>query len=262
MKTQMIILFLLVTILAIVPTLPLKIPKTPALQTSQCISSIDSNPHNRIYVDYLLPLPPETSAADIDPWPGGLNQMYDPASSTVKQILNRLTPNPGKCTEQIISKEDCCSFLVQEDLDSSKNDIACVIFPSVDNFNSLQEIDNLVGDRKLLLFNRQFKRPQDFGFDKTKAEKEIFNKYKWGYALQEFAVRGEDCKLIFENGTWNAVCLPNAESDEEIVLFDEVDERPEYVNLEIKINELIPKPLWMRQMDRAENEGFKFNRKK
>lgn len=42
-----------------------------ARETISKIRSSGSNAPSRIYIDYLLPLPPETSDADIDPWPGG-----------------------------------------------------------------------------------------------------------------------------------------------------------------------------------------------
>lgn len=42
-----------------------------ARETISKIRSSGSNTPSRIYIDYLLPLPPETSDADIDPWPGG-----------------------------------------------------------------------------------------------------------------------------------------------------------------------------------------------
>lgn len=40
-------------------------------ETISKIRSSGSNAPSRIYIDYLLPLPPQTSDADIDPWPGG-----------------------------------------------------------------------------------------------------------------------------------------------------------------------------------------------
>ena len=68
------------------------IPATPQEQTRRAIASIrntidgiklhnDSNTNNnqkplRIYVDYLIPLPPKTKAEDIDPWPGGLGECF------------------------------------------------------------------------------------------------------------------------------------------------------------------------------------------
>ena len=71
------------------------IPATPQEQTRRAIASIrntidgiklhnnDSSTTNnnnqkplRIYVDYLIPLPPKTKAEDIDPWPGGLGECF------------------------------------------------------------------------------------------------------------------------------------------------------------------------------------------
>ena len=66
------------------------IPATPQEQTRRAIASIrntidgiklHNNDNNnqkplRIYVDYLIPLPPKTKAEDIDPWPGGLGECF------------------------------------------------------------------------------------------------------------------------------------------------------------------------------------------
>ena len=54
------------------------IPGTPGEQTRRAIISTrdtiskirEANKPPRIYIDYLIPLPPATSDADIDPWPG------------------------------------------------------------------------------------------------------------------------------------------------------------------------------------------------
>jgi hypothetical protein len=37
--------------------------------------------------------------------------------------------------------------------------------------------------------------------------------------------------------------------------------RPDYLELEKKINEVIPEPLWMRKMGDVQEKGFKFQRK-
>ena len=54
------------------------IPSSPEQQTRRAIASLskaiettrENNGKLRFYVDYLIPLPPETKAEDIDPWPG------------------------------------------------------------------------------------------------------------------------------------------------------------------------------------------------
>ncbi|GMH48113.1 hypothetical protein TrVE_jg5666 [Triparma verrucosa] len=76
---------------------------------------------------YLIPLPTSTTAADIDPWPGGLAQMSPPFTQIVKEILSSLIP--GSTSTQIISEEDCSTLLIHE-TSSPSTDIACVIFPS------------------------------------------------------------------------------------------------------------------------------------
>jgi len=75
------------------------IPATPGEQTRRAITSVkdsiskiraDDRPP-RLYVDYLIPLPPATSDADIDPWPGGLAQQYSYAEDILKDILTGTT---------------------------------------------------------------------------------------------------------------------------------------------------------------------------
>ncbi|KAG7346851.1 hypothetical protein IV203_005920 [Nitzschia inconspicua] len=74
------------------------IPKTPREQTTRAVVSIQNAIDNhrregkplRFFVDYLIPLPPETKAEDIDPWPGGLAQMYPYAEEILMDILQRV----------------------------------------------------------------------------------------------------------------------------------------------------------------------------
>jgi hypothetical protein len=78
------------------------IPSSPQEQTRRAIRSIKDaflqdgsgiaqpaarSSSRRLYVDYLIPLPEETKAGDIDPWPGGLAQVYPYAEDIVKEIL-------------------------------------------------------------------------------------------------------------------------------------------------------------------------------
>lgn len=247
------------------------IPATPAEQTRRSIRSLrdalqeESNKPHRLYVDYLIPLPPETVAADIDPWPGGLAQMYPYAEEIVGEILKNIVDVPaGPCSSQVISQPDCCGFFVQESGTSPKNDIAAILFPGVDQLDKIAEIDSMVGDRTLILFNRQFTRPSDFGFgNKAKCRRIVFDRFKWGFAFQEFACRGEDVKLTYEFPNWQS-CVICAEDEElgtrEIALLEPQIDRPRYEDLESKINEVLPEPLWMRKMGEAESKGFKFQR--
>ena len=41
----------------------------------------------------------------------------------------------------------------------------------------------------------------------------------------------------------------------------DVTERHDYLELEKKINEVIPEPLWMRKMQEVSEKGLKFQRK-
>ena len=248
------------------------VPQSPIEQTRLAIRSLkkaieeydESGKPKRFYVDYLIPLPPETQAEDIDPWPGGLAQMYPYAEDILTELLGGIVDEAGSCSSQVISQSDCCGFFVQESLTSPKNDIGAILFPGVDQLEKIAEIDQMVGERTLLLFNRQFQRPIDFGFGgKDKAQKFIFDKYQWGFAFQELACRGEDVKLTFEYPNWTscAICDEDIElGSQQINLLGPSTERPAYEALEKEINKVLPEPLWMRKMGEVERKGFKFQR--
>mmetsp|Transcript_12927 Transcript_12927/g.19338 ORF Transcript_12927/g.19338 Transcript_12927/m.19338 type:complete len:275 (-) Transcript_12927:73-897(-) len=250
------------------------IPSSPQQQTRRAIASIknaisaakEENRPCRFYLDYLIPLPIETKAEDIDPWPGGLAQMYPYAEDILKEILEGVVDEPaGPCSGQVISEPDCCGFFIQESSVSPKNDVAAILFPGVDQLENIQQINDMVGpSRPLLLFNKQFQRPADFGFFKKQtSQKEIFDTYTYSFAFQEFACRGEDTKLTFEYPNWSSCVICDEDVDvgqKEIKLLDPQSVRPSYEELEAKINEVLPEPLWMRKMGEAGEKGFKFQR--
>lgn len=248
------------------------VPATPKEQTSRAISSIknaidgrrEEGAPLRLFVDYLVPLPQETRAEDIDPWPGGLAQMYPYAEDILSSILKGVVDDPVEsCSSQVISAPDCCGFLVQESKISTKNDVAAILFPGVDQLQQIEDIEAMVGEeRTLIFFNKQFQRPVDFGFaNNGRSKKGIFDRYTQGFAFQEFACRGEDLKLTFEYPNWQS-CIICEEEDgnKEIALLPVQKGRPKYEELEKKINEVLPEPLWMRKMGEAETKGFKFQR--
>jgi Domain of unknown function (DUF1995) len=248
------------------------VPQSPEEQTrlairslQKAIASVDSNPRRRFFVDYLIPLPPETQPEDIDPWPGGLAQMYPYAEQILADIMAGIVDEPaGPCSSQVISASDCCGFFVQESKTSAKNDVGAILFPGVDQLDKIQEIDNMVGERTLILFNRQFQRPVDFGFgNKDRAQKAIFDRYQWGFAFQEMACRGEDVKLTFEYPNWEACVVCDEDIDlgpQQKKLLSPSPDRPAYEALEKDINKVLPEPLWMRKMGEVERKGFKFQR--
>lgn len=251
------------------------IPQSPQQQTRRAVASLskaieamnEAGNRKRFFVDYLIPLPPETKAEDIDPWPGGLAQMYPYAEDILKDILKGIIDSPaGPCSSQVISQADCSGFFIQESDVSSKNDIAAILFPGVDQLDKIKEIDEMVGDdRTLIIFNKQFQRPEDFGFfNKEKSKQAVFDRFSYGFAFQELACRGEDTKLTFEYPNWNScvVCDENVDlGTREIDLFEPQPVRPTYEELEKKINEVLPEPLWMRKMGEVGEKGFKFQRK-
>jgi hypothetical protein len=250
------------------------IPATPGEQTRRAIASTresvskirEANKPPRIYVDYLIPLPPETSDADIDPWPGGLAQQYPYAEEILRELLLGVVEDstPEKCSSQVISASDCCGLFIQESPNSPELDVAALLFPGPDQLDQMKEIERMVGDKRtLLVFNRQFTRAADFGFFQKGEAQKFLDKYEWAFAFQEIACRGEDVKLIFEQSAgWKASVID--ENGQEIDVMDaswDTAARPDYLELEKKINEVIPEPLWMRKMGEVQAKGFKFQRK-
>lgn len=54
------------------------------------------------------------------------------------------------------------------------------------------------------------------------------------------------------------------ENGKEIEIKDsswDVRARPEYTEIEAKINEVLPEPLWLRKIGEAQEKGLKFQRK-
>lgn len=249
------------------------IPATPGEQTRRAITSTKdtfsriraSNLPPRIYIDYLIPLPPATSDADIDPWPGGLAQQYPYAEEILRDILTGVVDESSrdKCSSQVISAPDCCGFFVQESPVAPELDVAALLFPGADQFENIKEIEKMVGDKRaLIIFNRQYTRPEDFGFFKKGEAKKVMEKYEWGFAFQEIACRGEDVKLTFEESVGWQSCVID-ENGKEIGIMDpswDVKARPDYIELQDKINEIIPEPLWMRKMQEVSEKGLKFQR--
>jgi hypothetical protein len=201
--------------------------------------------------------------------------MYPYAEEIIKEILagvvydSEATEKPKEASSQIISASDCCGLFIQESPVSPASDVAALLFPGPDQLSNIQQIEDMVNDRTLILFNKQFTRGADFGFfDKGKAEKLIFDRYQWGFAFQELACRGEDVKLTFEQSAgWQACAIVDDENgnyNKEIDIMDaswDKMARPDYLELEKKINEVLPEPLWMRKMGDVQEKGLKFNRK-
>jgi len=203
--------------------------------------------------------------------------MYPYAEDIISEILQGVVEDPveGKCSSQVLSAPDCCGLFIQESKVAAKNDVAAILFPGVDQLDTMEEVNAMVGEsRTLILVNRQFQRPADFGLNpmrQGKSKSTVFDRYSWGFAFQEFACRGEDTKLTFEysKGWQTCIICDDVVTDEggktiattkEIDLLTPQQERPAYQALEDKINEVLPEPLWMRKMQEAKEKGFKFQR--
>ena len=196
---------------------------------------------------------------------GGLAQQYPYAEDIVREILAGVVEDsaPEKCSSQIISASDCCGLFIQESPLSPELDVAALVFPSPDQLENMKQIEQMVGDKRaMIVFNRQFTRAADFGFFQKGESQKFLDKFEWAFAFQEIACRGEDVKLMFEQSTgWKASVID--ENGQEIDVMDaswDAAVRPDYLELEKKINEIIPEPLWMRKMTEAQERGFKFQR--
>ena len=198
---------------------------------------------------------------------GGLKQQYPYATEILTEILQGIVEEPTEtCSSQVIDASDCCGFFVQESKLDPKYDVAAILFPGVDQLDKMQEIDKMVGDeRTLILFNKQFQRPEDFGFgEKERSEKAVFDRYSWGFAFQELVCRGEDVKLIYEAPCWTSCVICDEDVDlgrRELELLPPQEKRPTYQELEKQIGKVLPEPLWMRKMGEAQTKGFKFQRR-
>merc|ERR1712129_344600 len=120
------------------------------VSTRDTISKIRStNMPPRIYVNYLIPLPPATTDADIDPWPGGLAQQYPYAEEILREMLLGVVEDstPDKCSSQVISAPDCSGLFVQESPVSPELDVAAILFPGPDQLDKMNEIEKMVGDK-------------------------------------------------------------------------------------------------------------------
>ncbi|KAL7539029.1 hypothetical protein ACHAXR_008978 [Thalassiosira sp. AJA248-18] len=192
--------------------------------------------------------------------------MYPYAEDIVRDILAGVVDESSreKFSSQVISAPDCCGFFIQESPLSPEEDVAALLFPGPDQLSNMKEIEDMVGDKRtLIIFNRQFTRPEDFGFFQKDAAREIISKYQWAFAFQEIACRGEDVKLTFEQSVGWQACVVD-ENAKEIEIEDsswDVKVRPDYLAIEDKINVIMPEPLWMRKMGEVQEKGLKFQRK-
>lgn len=184
----------------------------------------------------------------------------------LKDILTGVVDDSSrdKCSSQFISEDDCCGFFIQESgPESPELDVAAILFPSPDQLTKIKEIEQMVGERTLIIFNRQFTKAQDFGmFNKQEAEK-VIDKNEYGFAFQEIACRGEDVKLTYDQSIGWQCCVIDENGKEIEIKNDNWDNqvRPDYQEIEDTINEVIKEPLWMRKMQEANEKGLKFTRK-
>ena len=120
--------------------------------------------------------------------------MYPYAEGVLREMLAGVVDGSSKkdggggCSSTVISSPDCCGFFVQESPESPEHDVAALLFPGPDQFSKMREIEAMVGDKRtLLVFNRQYTRPEDFGFFGRDEARGMMERYRWGYAFQEIA---------------------------------------------------------------------------
>ena len=59
-------------------------------------------------VELHIPLPPETSPEDLDPWPGGLPQIAEYALPLARECLRKAVKGGSEVQEVVLSKDDGC----------------------------------------------------------------------------------------------------------------------------------------------------------
>ena len=59
-------------------------------------------------VELHIPLPPETSPEDLDPWPGGLPQIAEYALPLARECLRKAVKGGSDVQEVVLSRDDGC----------------------------------------------------------------------------------------------------------------------------------------------------------
>lgn len=274
---------MLVAVLPSVAALRLAVPRTPTEMVDMAAAAVRAAREagkNRLVVDLIVPqLDSEevygfftedsvptgfiVKPEDLDPWPGGLKQQYPFAVDLARQCLRKAVGTGASVKDQVVDAEDACGLLIAQ-AETAADDVACLLFPGADQLAALEQMDASCGPRTLIVLNKQFRRPADFGLNRGRADAAFFDRgFETAYALEEFACRGEDVKLVGAfPSQWKAFVFLNDGDTEGSPLFggEALTERPTYAELEREINRAYPTPRWARKLDEVEEKGLNFRR--
>ena len=139
------------------PTIPSS-PDALAGAAARSITASLAAGNKRQLVQIVVPLLESVRPEDIDPWPGGLEQMapvVEPlARLMLQQVVGPVAGAPATIRAQTLGKEDACTLLLCQGA-SAAEDAACIIFAGCDQLPQVLEMEKVVGDRLLFLINPQ-----------------------------------------------------------------------------------------------------------
>ena len=154
------------------------VPASPKEMVSRAAASIRRSRERgnmRQVVNIVVPIPetvlPEGQRSiwdqddPIDPWPGGLKQQYPYALELGRALLGHaVLGNDGSDSlqDEVLDAEDACGLIMVQGT-SPADDAALLLFPGCDQLGELERVDQMCGDRLMILLNPQFRRPADFG---------------------------------------------------------------------------------------------------
>ena len=135
-------------------------------------------------VELHIPLPPETSPEDLDPWPGGLPQIAEYALPLARECLKKAVKGGTTVQEVVLSKDDGCVQLYCQG-ETAKDDAMLILQPGAETFDELRQLDGAVGERLLVLVNPKLVGPQSLGLFQGAVSKDFF---KGGTLRDKFPV--------------------------------------------------------------------------
>ena len=150
-------------------------------------------------VELHIPLPPETSPEDLDPWPGGLPQIAEYALPLARECLRKAVKGGSDVQEVVLSKDDGCVQLYCQG-ETPADDAMMILQPGAETFDELRQLDGAVGDRLLVLVNPKIVGPQSLGLFQGAVSKDFFqggslrDKFPVTYCAQESSCRSEDVR--------------------------------------------------------------------
>ena len=93
-------------------------------------------------VELHIPLPPETSPEDLDPWPGGLPQIAEYALPLARECLRKAVKGGSTVQEVVLSKDDGCVQLYCQG-ETPADDAMMILQPGAETFDELRQLDGL-----------------------------------------------------------------------------------------------------------------------